>query len=396
MPLLIEAALTLVVLPFALQAVFVFFETLSFLRCRYVPDPAADGADDVSSVILIPAHDEEQIIEQTLRDLQNRIGPNDRILVVADNCTDATADVARETGVEVIERQDSERRGKGFAIDYGIRTLQDRQPPDILIVLDADCRVTTGTIAALKAQVIRDGMPAQAMNIMKAPENPDFYSKIAEFAWFFRISVRFVGDRCLGIPVMTMGTGMAFGFDDIIQINLATNDIVEDMKMSLELAAKGKYTRLLSGARVYSEFPSEERAQTTQRTRWEHGHLDMILHQLPRYVLTGIRRGDFRLLGLAFSMGVFPLTLLAASLAGLMLVTAIAALFGIGTLPLVLIGSGTGLFFLAILLAWLSGGREILTARDFLQLPFYVLRKFPLYRQFLVRKETDWVKTERK
>ena len=95
-------------------------------------------------------------------------------------------------------------------------------------------------------------------------------------------------------------------------------------------------------------------------------------------------------------MGVFPLTLLAAMLVVLLLVSSIATFFGAGTLPLVLIGTGTGLFFLAVLLAWFSGGREILTARDFLQLPFYVLRKLPLYRQFLVRKETNWVKTERK
>ncbi len=396
MPLLIETALTIIVLPIALQAVFVFVETLSFLRCRHVPDPAADGADNVSSVILIPAHNEEHIIEKTLRDLQNRIGHSDHILVVADNCTDATADVARKTGVEVIERQDSERRGKGFALDYGIRALRDRQSPDILIILDADCRVTTDTITVLKAQVSRDGMPAQALYLMKAPTNPGFYQKIAEFAWYFRIAVRFIGDRCMGIPTMILGSGMAFRFGDIAAIDLATADIVEDMKMSLELAAKGKYTRLLSGARVYSEFPSEEHAQTTQRTRWEHGHLDMILHRLPRYALTGIRRGDFRLFGLTFSMGVFPLTLLAAMLVVLLLVSSIATFFGAGTLPLVLIGTGTGLFFLAVLLAWFSGGREILTARDFLQLPFYVLRKLPLYRQFLVRKETNWVKTERK
>jgi len=59
-------------------------------------------------------------------------------------------------------------------------------------------------------------------------------------------------------------------------------------------------------------------------------------------------------------------------------------------------GTATGFFTLAILMAWYTGGRDILSARDFLQLPIYILRKFPLYRQFLVRKETNWVKTERK
>jgi len=398
MPLLIDVALTILVLPFVLQAYFVFVETLAFLRCRNIPDPAGtvDANDRVSSVILIPAHDEENVIEHTLGDLQKKIGPHDRILVVADNCTDNTAEIASKTGVEVVERQDAKRRGKGFALDYGIRILKDKAPPDVLIILDADCRVTPGTIPSLKAHVMRENRPAQALYLMQAPDNPGFYQKIAEFAWFFRVAVRFVGDRCLGIPTMILGSGMAFRFEDIAGIDLATADIVEDMKMSLELAARGKYTRLLSGARVYSEFPREERAQTTQRTRWEHGHLDMIVRRLPRYALAGITRGDLRLLGLTFSMGVLPLTLLATMLVGLLLLTGITAWLGAGTHPLWLMGTATGFFTLAILMAWYTGGRDILSARDFLQLPIYILRKFPLYRQFLVRKETNWVKTERK
>jgi len=212
---------------------------------------------------------------------------------VADNCTDNTAEIASKTGVEVVERQDAKRRGKGFALDYGIRILKDKAPPDVLIILDADCRVTPGTIPSLKAHVMRENRPAQALYLMQAPDNPGFYQKIAEFAWFFRVAVRFVGDRCLGIPTMILGSGMAFRFEDIAGIDLA---------------------RLLSGARVYSEFPREERAQTTQRTRWEHGHLDMIVRRLPRYALAGITRGDLRLLGLTFSMGVLPLTLLATML----------------------------------------------------------------------------------
>ena len=398
MPLLIEAALTILVLTIALQAIFVFLETLSFLRCRRIPESTSndDASVNATSVILVPAHNEEKIISQTLRNLQGKLGPNDRILVVADNCTDNTADLARKAGVEVIERQDARRRGKGFALDYGIHALRESEPPDILIILDADCHVTNGTIPTLKAHVIRESMPAQALYLMKAPDNPGFYQKIAEFAWYFRVAVRFVGDRCLGIPTMILGSGMAFRFEDIARVDLATADIVEDMKMSLELAAEGKYPRLLSSACITSEFPGEERAQSTQRTRWEHGHLDMILHRLPRYAITAIVRGDLRLLGLTFSMGVLPLTLLTTLLSGLLVLSVVVALMGGGALHVWIIGIATGLFALAILVAWFAGGREILSARDFLKLPVYVLRKFPLYRQFLVRKETNWVKTERK
>ena len=95
--------------------------------------------------ILVPAHNESAVIADTLASLLPQLAEGDRLLVVADNCTDDTAGIAMAAGSEVIKRTDSERRGKGYALDYGVRHLAQK-PPEVLIIVDADCRVTAQTI----------------------------------------------------------------------------------------------------------------------------------------------------------------------------------------------------------------------------------------------------------
>ena len=89
-------------------------------------------------VVLIPAHNEEAGLTETLKASQKGLYPFDRILVVADNCTDNTASIARRNGAEVIERNDPDHRGKGYALDFGVRQLE-HNPPGCVVILDADC-----------------------------------------------------------------------------------------------------------------------------------------------------------------------------------------------------------------------------------------------------------------
>ena len=98
----------------------------------------------------MPAHNESAAIAATLEDIKAQLRAGDRLLVVADNCTDDTAAVARLSGAEVVERQDSERIGKGYALDWGLRHL-DKDPPDVVVMIDADCRLAEGAIDRLTA-----------------------------------------------------------------------------------------------------------------------------------------------------------------------------------------------------------------------------------------------------
>lgn len=110
----------------AIPALVFFVECIAsvFLRAgKQVARPA-----DVSLRVMVPAHDEERGIGATLAEVQSQLAPGDGILVVADNCGDGTARIARSSGAEVIERLDEERRGKGYALAYGIAHLTSSPP----------------------------------------------------------------------------------------------------------------------------------------------------------------------------------------------------------------------------------------------------------------------------
>src|SRR3981189_3547862 len=110
------------------------------LRKEGTSPVAASGALSHRTIVLIPAHNEGAGILPTIRDVQAQLGPNDSILVVADNCTDDTASIVQAAGVEVTIRADPARRGKGYALEFGVRLL-GLNPPDVVVIIDADCRL---------------------------------------------------------------------------------------------------------------------------------------------------------------------------------------------------------------------------------------------------------------
>src|SRR5690606_18431776 len=111
---------------------------------------------------LVPAHDESPGIATVVAQLRSELGPRDRLVVIADNCTDDTAELARAGGAEVLERRDPERRGKGYALSFGAEHLKSA-PPDVVVIMDADCRVQRGTLRALAGRALDSGRPTQAV-----------------------------------------------------------------------------------------------------------------------------------------------------------------------------------------------------------------------------------------
>lgn len=344
--------------------------------------------------ILIPAHNEEAGLTATLSSLQPQLGAADRILVVADNCSDRTAEVARRAGADVVERSHAVLRGKGYALDFGVEALA-AAPPDVVIIVDADCIVADGAIARLAGLAAQHGRPVQALYLMHTPAGSGPLKKIAEFAWIVKNKVRPLGWFRLGWPCQLMGTGMAFPWPTIRAARLATGHIVEDMKLGMDLALAGTAPIFCPHALVHSYFPTSNEGTQSQRTRWEHGHLSMITSTAPATLFAGIRRASPSLFAFGLDLCVPPLALLVLVVCGLTGLTALLALAGGAVAPLVLGVVACTALAAAILMSWWRYGRAVLNGKELALAAWYVVAKIPLYFRFLFQRQVTWVRSKR-
>jgi cellulose synthase/poly-beta-1,6-N-acetylglucosamine synthase-like glycosyltransferase len=348
-----------------------------------------------SVAVLVPAHDEEPVIAETLARLSTELGPGDRVVVVADNCTDGTASVARAAGAAVVERNDEERRGKGFALERGVQFLEC-DPAEVVVVVDADCALAPGSLAALARAAARDDRPAQACYLARLPTSPRPVDTVSAFAFMVKNLVRPSGLARLGLPCQLMGTGMAFPWAILRKARLGTSAIVEDLELGLDLVIAGHPPRFCPEALVTSTLPGQASARVSQRRRWEHGHLSVLLGTAPRVLALGLARLDPVLLGVGLDLCVPPLSLLALAATVVLAASALAAPLVASIAPAIIAGVALALVFASALLAWLRYGRADYEASVLIAAPLYALRKLPLYLDFLLgRRQQAWVRTQR-
>lgn len=392
MILLLQILLMLALLMLAIPAAVLLVQVVA---ARWADlQPAQESPQRPRVAVLVPAHNEASGIAEVIVGIRRQLQAGDRVLVVADNCSDATADIARHAGAEVSERFHDTLRGKGYALDHGIRELA-ADPPEVLIVVDADCLLGAGALERIARVCWRSGRPVQALYLMHAPAGAGGRRKIAEFAWLVKNLVRPLGWHKLGLPCQLMGTGMAFSWQQIGQADLATGHIVEDMKLGVDLARAGQAPLFCPDAMVLSHFPASESGAATQRTRWEHGHLSVILSYVPRLLGGALASGQGALAGLALDLCVPPLALLVMVAGAAWVVSVlIAVLTGwvaaclLATLILAAIAA-------AVLLAWSGFGREVISLRELGAAFVYVARKLPLYCKFMFNRQVEWVRSKR-
>jgi cellulose synthase/poly-beta-1,6-N-acetylglucosamine synthase-like glycosyltransferase len=360
-------------------------------RLRAIENPEVPG---ISAVIVIPAHDEEAVIECTVRYAMGEAGTAAMVLVVADNCTDRTAEIARITGASVLERSDPERRGKGFALAAAREHLRT-SPPAVAIVLDADCRIDAKSLRALIACVAQTGRPCQAVNLLAPDLAAGPLVQISSFAFMIKNLVRQRALQRLAGRAHLTGTGMALPWPIFEQANLGGANIVEDLALGLELAERSAPPVLVEQATVWSPAASAG-GTLVQRRRWEGGFLATTLKTAPRALVRSIRRADARGFCAALDLCIPPLALL-VMLNGIVFVLAVVAVLAGGAAWPAIVQVAIGIVAaFAVGLAWLREGRRFASAATLLRLPFYVLWKLPMYVGLARRgAPKDWLRTGR-
>ena len=383
----------LLAIAMAIPVLFLALQIVSALLPARASPPALSSPCPRIAVVM-PARNEEAIIPRTVAAVIGQLPPGSRLLVVADNCTDSTAEAALHAGAEVTVRQDLQRVGKGYALDHGVRIL-GADPPQVVIFVDADCEVASGSLEILATRCVSTGRPVQARYAMLAPSSATPVGKLSQLAWTIKTLARPLGSAHLGWPCQLMGSGMALPYATISQLDLATGHLAEDQKLGADLALLGKPPLFCPEARISSQLPQGESGLRQQHIRWEHGHLMIIGEFFPPLIRNAIAKGSLQLLAFTLDLCIPPLSLLALSLA---LTETIALSW------FILTGSVTPIVVSSILLAgfaasmaaaWWRFGRDVISPRELLAAPAYCLFKIPSFIRFYVHRQVDWVRTER-
>jgi len=340
------------------------------------------------AVVVVPAHNEEGGIGETLVRLCAEAKGLADVLVVADNCTDATAQIARDCGVEVIERNDQSRRGKGYALGFAQAHLS-ADPPATVAVIDADCSIDRESLRLLISAAQQQRKPAQAVNLLR-PGKHDPLVAVSNFAFMLKNLVRQRGLQRLAGSVHLTGTGMALPWALFDHDRLSNGSIVEDIKFGIELTNDGHGPQLVPGATVWSG-PSSYDGTLVQRRRWEGGYIALAVSIAPRYLLDAVIDRDPRGLCRALDLCVPPIALLVLVNLALLAVTS-AVTFGFSLIwwPVVLQLIASMAAAVLILIAWSREGRPFVSLPQLASMPIYVLRKIPLYLSMRHRGSAEW------
>ena len=397
---LIQTMLLVLVSLLLMPCFVILVECFSALSTRRKQQKAArlthSAEDEKPIVVLMPAHNEAAGIIGTINNLLCHLGPQDRLMVVADNCTDHTAQLAKSTGVMVRSRHNNKQRGKGYALDYGLQEIAKMTPtPAAVVIIDADCRFQKGSVHQLANTAIAHQRPAQAIYLIERSPQASLVESLSAFAFKVKNLVRPLGLYHLHQPCLLTGSGMAIPWSLLSTVDLASGSLVEDMQLGFDFAIAGTPPILCQNTTTVGPLPPSNAAAKIQRTRWEHGHLHLIGQYCPKLISQALKQKRLDLLISALDLMVPPLSLLVVFWLGLTLVTTFASILSSFWLPALLCyGTGAGLI-IAITAVWYKFAQTDLPLQNLLNAPFYILWKSPLYFRFLTAPQVEWVRTHR-
>jgi 1,2-diacylglycerol 3-beta-glucosyltransferase len=351
------------------------------------------GAPEHRFAIVVPAHDEQEGIAATVSNLLAVDYPKDRfsVIVVADNCSDATAARAEAAGARVLVRHDEERRGKGYALAYAFERLASTV--DAIVVVDADTVVSPNLLRAFSARIDAGALAVQADYAVRNPD-ASWRTRLMAIAFGAFHVLRSVGRERLRLSSGLRGNGMCFTSRVLELVPHDAYSIVEDVEYGIRLGEAGYRVFYAAEAHVYGEMVSSSGASQSQRRRWEQGRAALARTRGVPLFGTALARRDLVLLDLAIDVLLPPLSTLAiwviagfaaALLCGYSLHQDVSLRIWIANL-LALV--------LYVLRGWSLSGTGLRGLFELGAAPFYVSWKLWL-RLRQPERPKDWVRTAR-
>ncbi len=377
------------VLPFLGAALYLGF--LSVLALIPEPPAAHHGPARRRFVMLIPARDEERRLPRLLASIEALDYPRDlvSVLVIADNCTDGTAALARAWGAIVCERNDLERVGKGYAIDFGLRQIRDSY--DALVVIDGDCTVSANLLTAFNRRLDAGDEAVQAYYTMSASGGSSTQA-VRGLALALVHLVRPLGKRRIGASAGLKGSGMCFSRRVITDSGWQAFGLAEDIEQHNRLLRRGFRVGFARAAVVSGAAPDSLGDARGQHRRWEAGRLAAMRHDAISLLADGLRLRSMPRFDAGVELLIPPLSIVAAAL---------TSLFIAGVLmnsALVWGSAAVGLASLAAYLLaglWLQGLGWRTTFWSIAMIPGYACWKLAVYAQSIAARPVRWEQTRR-
>lgn len=347
-------------------------------------------------VVIIPAHNEALEIGKTITKVKTCRYPakNYSIVVIADNCDDETASLARAAGVVVVERIDTENRGKGQALDWFFKTRGDIYGSyDAIAIMDADTVMHPDFLNEVSLSLSSpDVMVMQGYYGVSNPED-NWRTALSSAALNVFHHVRPAGRNRMGGTAGLKGNGMAFKTDILKQYGWPAYSIVEDMEFSMILLQDDILVYYNPEAIVYGEMATEKKQAETQRKRWEGGRFEVFKkYGLPLLKLWHKSKKKWQYLDGFMELFTPPLSLLVM---GQFLFFAVSpfmypSLFRLSIYCLL----GTAFYvFSGLILKKASP----FVWKSLLKAPFFILWKIPIYLKIVKKGDRNtWERTRRK
>jgi cellulose synthase/poly-beta-1,6-N-acetylglucosamine synthase-like glycosyltransferase len=224
----------------------------------------------VRLAVIIPAHNEEALIASCVESLLiSAAGSETRIIAVAHNCGDCTADLAAKAGAEAVTYDNPQAQGKGAALKFGLEYAASLGM-DAALIVDADSTISSNLIPVVREALANGAEAVQCRYEMESsPERPA--SRLTALAFRGFNVVRAMGRDRLGLSAGIMGNGFALRQTVLTQNPYQSLSVVEDLEHHVQLVLAGRKVQFLDNARVWSGMPPSKQGETTQRSRWEGG-----------------------------------------------------------------------------------------------------------------------------
>lgn len=248
--------------------------------------------------VIVAAHNEEQVIGQLVENLHVLNYPRELydVYVVADNCKDKTANIAKNAGAIVFERFNLEQRGKGYAMEWMFEKLfAQKKQYDAVVVFDADNLVHPNFLLEMNNRLCKGEKVIQGYLDAKNPNDTWIAATFAISFWVVN-HIWHLAKYNLGLSSVLGGTGMCISTDILKRFGWGATCLTEDMEFTMKVLLIGIRTTWAHDAIVYDEKPLTFKQSWNQRKRWAQGHFDVAGRYIPKLLIEGIKRRDIRLL----------------------------------------------------------------------------------------------------